>query len=375
MQNLRYLPDEDREKQFAAAVRRNVNTYFKERGLSTKGDGRLVYKTIAMLTLYLAPFVLLLTLPVTGWWAMPFWMVMGVGMAGIGMSVMHDAVHGSASSHAWINRLMGNSMFLLGSNVFTWKVQHNVIHHTHTNVDAVDQDIDPPSLLRFSEHAPLRRIHRFQHIHAFFFYGLLSITKVVFDFVMLSRFNRDGTTRRMGESPVGMMVRIAAAKAVYLAVFIGLPILLTDLAWWQVLLGFLVMHFVGGLILGTVFQLAHVVEGAEQPLPDEHGVFHHDWVVHELLTTANFARNNKLLNWYIGGLNYQIEHHLFPHICHVHYRDIAPIVERTAQEYGLRYNMKPTLREALASHVRRLRELGRPPKPVLIPVPVSRKGS
>jgi len=229
-----------------------------------------------MLALYLGPFAVMLTLPIAGWWAVPLWMLMGVGMAGIGMSVMHDAVHGSASSHAWINKLLGSSMYLMGSNVFTWKVQHNMIHHTHTNVDAVDQDIDPPPLLRFSEHAPLRRIHRYQYIHAFFFYGLLSITKVVFDFVMLARFNRDGTTRRIGESPVGMMVRISAAKALYLAVFLGLPILLTSQAWWQVLLGFFVMHFVAGLILGTVFQLAHVVEGAEQPLPDEHGVIHHN---------------------------------------------------------------------------------------------------
>lgn len=373
MQPLRYLPSEDWQKQFANAVRRNVNDYFKERGLSTKGDQRLVYKTIAMLALYLVPFVLLLTLPITGWWAIPFWAVIGVGMAGIGMSVMHDAVHGSASSHAWINKLMGSTMYLLGSNVFTWKVQHNVNHHTHTNVNEIDQDIDSRGLLRFSEHARVKWVHRFQHIHAFFFYGLLTITKLVNDFFMLAKFNRDGTTRKMGESPRGMMVKVAVFKALYLAVFIGLPILLTGLAWWEVLLGFFVMHFVAGVILGSVFQLAHVVEGAEQPLPDEHGVIPTDWVVHEVMTTANFARNNRLLNWYIGGLNFQIEHHLFPHICHLHYRDIAPIVERTALEYGVRYNMKPTLREALASHVRRLRELGRPRKLAPVPVPVTRK--
>lgn len=114
--------------------------------------------------------------------------------------------------------------------------------------------------------------------------------------------------------------------------------------------------------------VAHVVEGADQPLPDDRGVIHTDWAVHEVLTTANFARNNRLLNWYIGGLNFQIEHHLFPHICHIHYRHIAPIVERTAKEYGLKYNEKPTFRAALASHVRRLRELGRPK---LVPIKVS----
>ncbi|MBL7964676.1 MAG: acyl-CoA desaturase [Flavobacteriales bacterium] len=369
MQQIRYTSGSPGQKEFATAVRRNVSAYFQERSISHKGDHRMVIKAMLMLVLYLVPFMLLLALPLTGWWALLCWVLMGVGMAGIGMSVMHDAVHGSASSKAWLNKLMGSSMWLLGSNVFTWKVQHNQNHHTHTNVDVVDQDIDPPAVLRFSEHAPLRPVHRFQHIHAFFFYGLLSITKVVFDFVMLTRFNRDGTTRRMGESPVGMMVRIAVAKAIYLAVIIGMPILFTALPWWQVLLGFFVMHFVCGLILGTVFQLAHVVEGAQQPLPDEHGVIHADWVVHEMMTTANFAPRNGLLNWYTGGLNFQIEHHLFPHICHVHYRAIAPIVERTAEAHGIRYNSKPTLWIALGSHVRRLQELGRPK---LAPVVVQR---
>lgn len=370
MQHLRYRSAEDWQQRFATSVRANVNTYFKERGISTKGDHRLVYKTVAMLALYLVPFSVMLTLPITGWWVIPLWVLMGMGMAGIGMSVMHDAVHGSASSRTWVNKLLGSSMHLLGSNVFTWKVQHNLNHHTHTNIDSVDQDIDPPAVLRFSDHAPLRWVHRSQHVHAFFFYGLLTLTKLVNDFFMLARFNRSGITKRMGESPSGLMWKLAASKALYLAAFIGLPLLLTDLAWWEVLVGFFVMHFVAGLILGVVFQLAHVVEGAEQPLPDADGLVHSDWTVHELRTTANFARNNRLLNWYIGGLNYQIEHHLFPNICHLHYRAIAPIVERTAVEFGLVYNMKPTLRAALASHVRRLRELGRPK---LVPIPVQGK--
>ena len=155
------------------------------------------------------------------------------------------------------------------------------------------------------------------------------------------------------------------------AIFIGLPLIFSALAWWQVLLGFLIMHIIAGVILGVVFQLAHVVEGADQPVPDENDTIHTDWAVHEVLTTADFARNNRFLNWYVGGLNFQIEHHLFPHICHVHYRKIAPIVERTAREFGLTYNLKPTLFAALASHVRRLRTLGRPQ---LVPVVVPSKG-
>ena len=119
------------------------------------------------------------------------------------------------------------------------------------------------------------------------------------------------------------------------------------------------MHWVGGLIMSTIFQMAHVVEGAVQPLPNAEGIIETDWAVHELRATSDFARNNLFLNWYAGGLNFQIEHHLFPNICHVHYRNIAPIVENTARQFGLIYNLKPTFAAALISHVKRLKELGK----------------
>jgi len=147
-------------------------------------------------------------------------------------------------------------------------------------------------------------------------------------------------------------------KIIYLFVFIGLPIIYTTYSWWQVILGFFCMHWVAGCILSTVFQMAHVVEGTKQPLPNEEGIIHTDWIVHQLRTTSDFARGNDFLNWYIGGLNFQIEHHLFPNICHIHYRKIAPIVEKTAIEYGYNYNLKPSFTDALFSHIKRLKELG-----------------
>lgn len=373
MQQIRYQTTENWQKQFAAAVRRNVNSYFKEKGLSTKGDHRIIIKTVAMLAMYLAPFILLLTLPMSSWWALSLSVLMGVGVAGIGMSVMHDALHGSASSRTWLNKLLGSSMYLIGSSVITWKIQHNVLHHTYTNIDEVDHDIRSRGPLRFSQHAPRHWSQRTQHIHAFFFYGLLTLTKLVNDFFMLAQFHKDGHTQRQGLDSTREFWKLGLLKAAYLMVFIGLPLIFTTLAWWQVLIGFCVMHFVTGVILGSIFQLAHVVEGTEQPIANENGLIQNDWTVHEVRTTANFARNSRVLNWYIGGLNFQIEHHLFPNICHIHYRDIAPIVERTAREYGLVYNQKSSLWSAFASHVRRLKELGsaKAVAPLLIRTPSS----
>jgi linoleoyl-CoA desaturase len=359
MQSPRYSSAEIWQKQFATAVRANVNSYFRAKGISTKGDHRMVVKTLVMFGIYLAPFVLILILPFHWLPALLMTVLMGVGVAGIGMAVMHDGLHGSASSRGWLNKLLGGSMYALGGDVLTWKIQHNVLHHTHTNVNEVDHDIRSRGPLRFSEHAPWHWSQRTQHIHAFFFYGLLTLSKLVNDFFMLARFNREGLTQRQGKKPAREFVKLSVIKLLYLGVFIGLPLLLTSFTVWQVLLGFFVIHFVTGVILGSIFQLAHVVEGTAQPLPDGDGVIDSDWAVHELRTTANFARNSRVLNWYIGGLNFQIEHHLFPHICHLHYRAIAPIVERTALEYGLVYNGKASLAAAIGSHVRRLRQLGR----------------
>ncbi|MGV3636460.1 MAG: fatty acid desaturase, partial [Flavobacteriales bacterium] len=154
-------------------------------------------------------------------------------------------------------------------------------------------------------------------------------------------------------------VAMVGVKVAHVIMFIGLPLWLTPLLWWQVLIGFVLMHFTCGVILGTVFQLAHVVEGAAQPLPDPNGVIPTEWAVHELLTTADFAPGHRFITWYTGGLNYQIEHHLFPYISHIHYPAIAPIVQRVAAEHGLPYNVKPTTREAIRSHIRRLHDLGR----------------
>lgn len=359
MNTVKFISADKKHKQFAAAVRKNVNDYFKERNLSTKGKLPLTIQTISMLSFYIVPFVLLMIFAVNIWIAIALTVVMGVGMAGIGMCVMHDAVHGSFSSRPWVNKLFGASMYLLGSNVLNWKVQHNIIHHAYTNVSGLDEDIDSKGPIRLSEHAPLKKIHRFQYIHAFFFYGLLTLSKLIRDFGQLVKYYRKGITKHYKFNHVGEYIKMVLFKAAYLFLFIGVPILFSSFTWWQVLVGFCIMHWTAGIILSIVFQMAHVVEGVEQPLPNENGVIECEWAVHEMRTTADFARNNRLLNWYVGGLNFQIEHHLFPNICHIHYRKIAPIVERTALEYGVVYHLKPSFRNALRSHIRMLKQLGR----------------
>lgn len=359
MEAIKFISSDKLQQQFSAAVRKNVKEYFSQNGISTKGNFAMVVQTFAMLSLYLIPFALMITLHVNIWLALPFTILMGVGLAGIGMCVMHDAVHGSYSHKDWINKTLGGTMYLLGSNVFNWKIQHNILHHAYTNIDGYDEDISSRWPLRLSEFTPVRKIHRFQYIHAFFFYGLLTLSKLVKDLSQLIKYNKTGLTRQHHINPTFELIKMSFVKVIYLVIFIGLPVLFSPFSWWQILIGFFIMHFTAGWIMSVVFQMAHVVEGGEQLLPNVDGVIDCEWAVHQLRTTSDFARNNFLLNWYIGGLNFQIEHHLFRNICHIHYPKIAPIVEKTAKEFGFNYNLKPSFLNALRSHVHRLKELGK----------------
>jgi linoleoyl-CoA desaturase len=147
--------------------------------------------------------------------------------------------------------------------------------------------------------------------------------------------------------------------------WIVLPIFIGGISWWKVLLGFAVMHYVAGLILSIVFQLAHIVEETDNPMPNELGEMENTWAIHQLYTTANFAPKNRFVNWFTGGLNYQIEHHIFPNISHVHYKKISEIVKQTAQEHNLPYHEFRTMRGAIAAHFKHLKELGMKPEPVM----------
>lgn len=118
------------------------------------------------------------------------------------------------------------------------------------------------------------------------------------------------------------------------------------------------LQFVQGFILTIVFQPAHVMPTSEYPIPDSEGNIENSWAIHQLLTTSDFSPESKIFSWYIGGLNYQVEHHLFPNICHVHYSKIAEIVKKTAREYGLPYHVQSNFLMALINHGKMLRDLG-----------------
>lgn len=357
MKTLKFIQTD--KGQFTASLRKNVTAYFKSRNISSKGDWKIFVKGVTMLFLYIVPFIVLLLIPMSTWLLFPLSVIMGIGMAGIGMGVMHDAAHGSFSKWPWLNKVFSGTMYFIGGNTFNWKIQHNLLHHTYTNIEGFDEDIDPKGMLRLSPQTPLKKIHRFQYIYAFFLYCLMTISRIFNEFRQLNKYNKSGITRQQGSTPRKEMMYLILTKLVYLGVIFSLPLVFTAFSWWIIILGFLTMHFVSGIFMSTVFQMAHIVEEVKQPVPTPEGCIQNEWTIHELETTANFSKKSHFFAWMIGGLNFQIEHHLFPYISHIHYRAIAPIVKSTAIEFGLPYNENKTFFGAIGSHIRMLKKLGR----------------
>ncbi|MCV9928439.1 acyl-CoA desaturase [Flavobacterium sp. LS1R49] len=347
---------------FFRTLNSRVNSYFKDNNIQKTGNWKLHLKAIILFTVFLAPYFLILTLNMPFWAHLLLTIVMGIGMAGIGMNVMHDGNHGSYSTKSWVNNIMGGSIYVLAGNVHNWQVQHNVLHHTYTNIHGHDEDLDAGRIIRFTQNAEWHRFHKFQHYYSFFLYGLLTFNwALTTDFKQMKNYLKRKLSYGTPQSPAKLWTVLVITKIIYVLIWMALPMLL-GIAWWKVVIGFFVMHYTAGLILSIVFQLAHVVEETSNPVPNEDGEMENTWAIHQLYTTANFAPKNKVVNWFTGGLNHQIEHHIFPNISHIHYGKIAEIVKQTAIECNLPYHEFKTMRGAVLAHYKHLRDLGMKPE-------------
>lgn len=350
----------EKNAEFFSTLRNRVNNYFQQNQKSKFGNTNMTVKAVVMFSIYLVPFILLLTgLFTSPWLIILLFMVMGLGVAGIGLNIMHDANHGVYSKSSKLNKWMGYTMNLIGSNSTVWKIQHNVLHHTYTNIQDADEDIETiPFLLRFSPHQKRTWIHRFQHFYAWFFYGLMTIMRVlVSDFTKIFKYKKSGFFKSDAEFRKEFM-RLILWRVFYFSYIVVLPIVLLPVSPWLLILSFFIMHYIAGFILAIIFQTAHVMPSTEFPLPADNGKIDSSWAAHELATTTNFSPKSRWFSWLIGGLNYQVEHHLFANICHVHYRDISIIVKQTAIEFGMPYKTEKSFFSALWSHFKMLKQLG-----------------
>lgn len=347
-------------KEFSNVLRQRVNQYFKERNLHQNANSEMITKSVILLGSYFGTYLFLILGGITNiYLAFGLWLFLGVGKALIGMSVMHDNMHGSYSKKKWVSDMVGAmSTWSIGIDPKVWQIQHNVLHHTYTNVDHADEDIESRYIFRFTPNQPRRWFHRFQHFYAPIFYSLLTLIWIVAkDYVKLINYKRKGLVKG-GSEFAGHILRILIRKIFYLAVFLIIPFWVLPFSTGTIVLMFLAMHAIAGLILSFVFQPAHVVPTSAFVFTEKEEI-KENWQVHQLLTTSNFGMKNKWLTWMIGGLNYQVEHHLFPNICHVHYPKLASIVQKTAAEFNVPYYAQRSFRAAIFNHLKMLRDLGR----------------
>lgn len=347
---------------FYDTVKAKVNEYFSHADIPKHGNITMYVKTVVMLSMYFVPYFLIVTGVAAAhmWLFYGLWMLMGVGVAGIGTSVMHDSNHDSYSTNPFVNNMLGGVLNLLGGYSRNWKIQHNILHHTYTNLDGLDEDLEAGILLRMSPHKKRYSIHRYQHIYAWLLYGIMNIYWVTAkDYKNIIGYHKNGMLKKQKITLRRALTELSLYKVLYFTYVLVLPILFADVAWYHVVWGFVIMHLIGGLMLACIFQLAHVMETSEFPMPTDENKMMNSWAIHQLLNTANFSPKSRIMSWFIGGLNYQIEHHLFPHICHVHYPKLSVIVKQTAQEYNLPYNVQPNFVKALIEHGTMLKRLGR----------------
>jgi linoleoyl-CoA desaturase len=350
----------NRNNEFYQSLKVSVDEYFETKKIKKTGDWRLFSKTIILIGAAITMYCLLMFVNMSALPALLLCAALGFVFSSIGFSVMHDANHGSYSTKPMLNDLLGLSANALGASSFFWKQKHNIIHHTYTNVDGIDDDIAKSPIIRQCESQKWVPAHKVQHLYLLPVYALSSIFWLFFmDFTKY--FTRKIYTTEAWKMTAKNKAIFWATKICYLAFYIVLPVVKWGFLPW--LGGFLLLHAVMGLTLSLVFQLAHVVENTEFETIalDETKHIETAWAEHQIRTTANFAMGNKIISWFVGGLNYQIEHHLFPRVSHVHYPAISKIVMQKCAEYNLPYNKYDTMWEALGSHFRVMKFLGKKP--------------
>ncbi|MEZ5172585.1 MAG: acyl-CoA desaturase [Bacteroidia bacterium] len=343
---------------FAEAINHDVKEYFASTGQSPTGNWKLYLKSATLIPACIIIYLALIFNWLPAAIALLASVVLGFFLACIGFNVMHDACHGSYSTNKNLNYIMGLSMNALGSNAFIWKMKHNIIHHTYTNIDGVDDDIAKSPVLRHCYSQPYKKIHRYQHIYMIPLYAVSSILwALVTDMDKYLKREINGT--RMNNFPVQEHIIFWATKVLYIVFYIVIPVYM--LGWGPFLAGYFLMNAAMGLTMSFVFQLAHVVENTgfvDATHAGDKLKIEDAWAVHQVKTTSNFATDSKILSWFVGGLNFQIEHHLFPKVSHIHYPAISKIVQKRCQEFGIKYNNIPSFTSAIGSHISTMKKFG-----------------
>lgn len=345
-----------KHKAFQVELNRRVDEFFQNTEQKKRDCVKMYRKTGILLLSFAGLYALLVFYAQTWWQALPLSILLSCVAAGIGFNIQHDGGHQAYSNIPWVNKLMAMTIVLIGGSSYNWYWQHAVFHHNYVNITEHDTDLNIGILGRLTPYQPWKPWHQWQHYYIWLLYGLMGIKWHLFDDfrnVLTGKMENHRYPRPKKWDLVNFLV----GKTIFLSLVFGIPLLFHPI--WVVLAFYGLGVSVFGIILSIVFQLAHAVEEAEFPLPKQHtGQMDNDWAIHQVETTVNFSRDNPILTWFLGGLNFQIEHHLFPRICHVNYPAMSQLVEETCQEFGVAYRQHKSFGAGLVSHFRWLRRMG-----------------
>lgn len=335
-----------------------VDGYFAETGADRAGGGRLLLKTAAILAWLVASYVVLVFVAATWWQGLLAAASVGLAVAGVGFNVQHDGGHGAYSSNRFVNALSALSLDLIGGSSYVWSFKHTVLHHHFTNVRGADEDIESAPFLRLAPGQKHYWFHRFQHWYAWLLFGFLPPKWAFYD-DMKTLVNGKIGAQRIPRPDAKQTALLLLGKLAYVSWVLIIP-LLAGHSLLAIVGVYAYASLITGITLAVVFQLAHCVEEAEfRDAPPEGEKLDRPWAEHQLATTVDFAPKSRFLTWYLGGLNFQVEHHLFPRVSHVHYPRLAAIVRDVCGRHGTLYRSHEKFLVALRSHVRHLRNLGR----------------
>jgi linoleoyl-CoA desaturase len=350
---MQILTADKTQPSFFNTLKAKVDLYFSENSLERTGENKLYLKSGIQVLSAVFLYTTLVFFTPTVWVSVLLSVLLGLNLAALGFNIMHEGGHQSFSKYSWLNSVAAYFLNALGGVTHFWKIKHNINHHTHTNIAGIDSDINVEPFMRLHPNQPILGAHRYQHIYWFVLYGISYMAWVFYeDFVKY--FNRKIVANMAPKSlPLKEHLVFWATKISYTFIYLILPIIMVG--WLKALVGFVIVTFVCGLFISVVFQLAHVVEITDFPTESK---IEKEWAIHQIGTTSNFGMSSKFLFWLLGGLNFQVEHHLFPRVSHIHYPQISRIVKETCQEFNIAYHEYTSMAKAFASHLMYLRKMG-----------------
>jgi linoleoyl-CoA desaturase len=348
----------NKQSPFFKSLKEKVDNYFLTQQLHTSGNSKLLFKSLIQVFSALALYIILVFFTPGLFISIVLCALLGMNLALIGFNIMHEGGHQSFSKHKWLNSTSAYFLNVLGGNSYFWKIKHNINHHTYTNIEGMDSDIDVKPFMRLHQSQPRYWFHKFQHMYFVLLYGISYIVWIFyhdFEKYFTGKIAANGTPQPLDKREHYIFW---LTKGFYVTIYLVLPIIMVGFV--KALIGFLIITFICGLFISVVFQLAHIVEGTHFPQPDtESNKIEQEWAIHQVSTTANFATKSKIVSWLLGGLNFQVEHHLFPRVSHIHYPKINQFVKETCQEFNIVYLEHATVLKAFRSHLLHIKKLGR----------------